>query len=175
MNNKEKGNAVLWIIIILVILGGVWWYMKKRSNTSSVNPSTSTQTIDNAGGPDYSPAPLGTSTTATTTSLGTAPKTVTVNYTSAGFVPKTVNINKGDTVTWVNQTSHGMWVASASHPTHTVYDGTSLAQHCNTSASAPFDQCKSGSTYSFKFDKAGSWNYHDHTNSSMFGTVVVSE
>ena len=68
-----------------------------------------------------------------------------------------------------------MWVASAQHPTHTAYAGTSLSQHCDDATDTSFDQCKSGSSYSFTFNKAGTWAYHNHSNSSHFGRVLVVE
>jgi plastocyanin len=55
-----------------------------------------------------------------------------------------------------------MWVASASHPNHTVYP--------------EFDEktsVKKGSSYLFTFDKVGSWGYHNHTRASDFGKVIV--
>jgi len=69
-----------------------------------------------------------------------------------------------------------MWVASDPHPAHTGYDGTSLAQHCATGSTPSFDECSSvakGSSYSFTFNKSGSWGYHNHANHSYAGTVVV--
>src|SRR3989344_5007515 len=77
------------------------------------------------------------------------------------------------TVTWVNETGGTMWVASAMHPTHMVYDGTSREVHCP--GTIAFDQCASGNRYSFTFDKVGTWNYHDHVNAGKFGSVVVVE
>lgn len=85
-----------------------------------------------------------------------------VTYAGSGFSPNPITIKLGETVTWKNDTSDLMWVASAVHPTHLEYPG--------------FDQLKgseNGTTYSFKFDKAGTWKYHDHLHPSNFGSVVV--
>ena len=102
-------------------------------------------------------------------------------YTDAGFSPQTITITAGETVLWTNRSSKLMWVASAKHPDHTVYDGTSLAEHCADGAlkagATSFDQCTAvvkGSTYSFVFDKLGTWKYHDHVNATKFGTVIVT-
>jgi plastocyanin len=101
--------------------------------------------------------------------------TATVHLTSSGFSPKSVTVAKGGTVTFINDTTGNMWVASAQHPTHTVYDGTDRAAHCTAgyTGAKPFDQCANGNTYNFAFNKVGSINYHNHSNSSQFGTVVV--
>ena len=63
---------------------------------------------------------------------------------------------------WVNRSDSSIWPASAFHPTHQVYPG--------------FDALKGlgkGESYSFKFDKIGSWKYHNHLNPSVTGIVVV--
>jgi hypothetical protein len=79
-------------------------------------------------------------------------------------------------VKWVS-TSADMWVASAPHPAHTGYDGTSRTTHCapGYSGAAPLDECMASASYSFTFDKVGTWPYHDHNNASAFGKVVVTE
>ncbi|OGC50792.1 hypothetical protein A2716_02025 [candidate division WWE3 bacterium RIFCSPHIGHO2_01_FULL_40_23] len=89
---------------------------------------------------------------------------VTVTVTSEGFNPKSVTVTQGETVVWRNETEGQTWVASAVHPTHQVYPG--------------FDQLKGmgkGETYSFTFEKIGTWKYHDHLNPTRFGEVVVTE
>ncbi|MFB6212253.1 MAG: cupredoxin domain-containing protein [Candidatus Magasanikbacteria bacterium] len=99
-----------------------------------------------------------------------------VTYTENGFSPSSLTIQQGETVTFRNESSSGMWVASAVHPTHTRYDGTSLNEHCTEGGSNSFDACKGitpGKSWSFTFDKAGEWNYHNHSNASHTGTIVV--
>ena len=69
-----------------------------------------------------------------------------------------------------------MWVASAQHPSHTVYAGTARQEHCPDTADTAFDQCAGESSgYSFTFEKVGTWNYHDHLNATVFGKVIVTE
>jgi len=97
-----------------------------------------------------------------------------VVLTSQGFEPKTIPIKRGDSVTWTNNSDHGMWVASAQHPTHTVYP----AKSDDNCLGSDFDACASrasGESWSFTFDEIGSWNYHNHVFASEFGTVVVTE
>lgn len=86
----------------------------------------------------------------------------TVHYTNAGFSPNPLNVKIGATVTFINESSLKMWVASAFHPTHQELPG--------------FDQLKwvgNGGTYQYTFTKVGDWKYHNHLNPSHFGTVVV--
>lgn len=92
-------------------------------------------------------------------------KEVRVIYNSQGFSPKTVTIKKGDVVVFENKTGKSASVASNEHPTHLLYP--------------EFDQWKTaerGKTeFRFTFEKVGTWKYHDHLNSTMTGTVVVTE
>ena len=65
-------------------------------------------------------------------------------------------------VTFVNQSSRAMWIASNPHPIHTGLAG--------------FDAKKgigNGESFSFSFTKAGEFGYHNHLNLSDTGTVVV--
>lgn len=97
-------------------------------------------------------------------------------YTDDGFGPNPLTVKKGETVTFKNESSSDFWPASAMHPTHTAYGGTTLQEHCPDNLGIAFDACKgipSGSSWSFKFEKTGSWNYHDHLNASRFGKVIV--
>lgn len=99
-----------------------------------------------------------------------------VEMTFAGFVPEIITIQAGDTVTWMNKDSKTRWPASAIHPTHEAYPGSSINK-CNTpNEQGAFDACgylSSGKSYSFTFTEKGSWNYHDHLHPSMKGKVVV--
>ena len=90
--------------------------------------------------------------------------TTTVQYTESGFGPNTITVKQGITVRFTNQSSRGMWVASAVHPTHQLLPG--------------FDQLASvgkGGTYDYTFAKVGTWKYHNHTNVTDTGTVVVTQ
>lgn len=136
------GKVIAAIIIILLIIGG---YFLLRSNP----PAAYENTNNNA-------------TTSTNPISTTTGKEARVAYTSSGFSPKTITIKKGGAVTFTNQSSGEMWVASNPHPIHTDYPG--------------FDEKASvvnGESWSFTFDRTGSWGYHNHKNPSSMGTVVV--
>mgnify|MGYP001564967250 CR=1 FL=1 len=97
---------------------------------------------------------------------------VKVRITANGFEPREVKIQKGGSIVWINESGNASWPASAVHPTHDVYPQKG---GCIGSA---FDACKrieNGGTYEFRFDHAGTWKYHDHINSSHFGSVNVAE
>lgn len=101
-----------------------------------------------------------------------------VSYTDSGYSPSTIKIKKGETVTFKNESSRSMWPASDVHPTHRVYSGTSIEEHCPDTSGTAFDACKGylpGESWSFRFDKVGNWRYHDHLNPSATGTIIVEE
>lgn len=98
----------------------------------------------------------------------------TIKITASGFEPKTLTIEVGTTVTFVNEDSNKHWPASAVHPTHEVYPGSSIKK-CGTGEKI-FDVCKGlaqGESFSFTFNEKGSWKYHDHLSISSTGTIVV--
>lgn len=170
----KTSTFVIVIIIILIILGGAWWYY-------SMQPATAPDTMSQgaAAGTQETGTPA-TSDTAgvsidASTSVSTAPMSATVHLTASGFSPSSVTIAKGGSVTYINDTTNKMWVASGQHPTHTNYDGTTEQQHCAAGYTGPkpFDQCANGNSYTFVFDKTGSFTFHNHSNASQFGSVVV--
>ncbi len=99
----------------------------------------------------------------------------TITLSDNGFSPASVTIKKGQAVQWVNEGSGTMWIGSADHPTHTVYSGTTLRGHCPDESGTAFDQCGTGNSYTFVFEKAGTWHYHNHVKASQTGTVLVTE
>lgn len=103
----------------------------------------------------------------------TEAEAVVVTYTDAGFEPQEIVVSVGESITWENQSSGDMWVASALHPTHELYNGTSLSEHCPDLENNDFDQCEGGDEYTFTFDEAGEWAYHNHLNANHFGRVIV--
>ena len=93
-----------------------------------------------------------------------------VVYTNNGYSPNILQVNVGDTVICKNESSRVMWPASAIHPVHTAYPTTGGC------IGSTFDACgelSGQSTWSFQFDEAGSWKYHDHKAPQMRGTIVV--
>jgi plastocyanin len=93
-----------------------------------------------------------------------------ISYTDSGFSPSPLTLLRGEAVVFVNESSQNMWPASAMHPTHAVYP---TVGGCLGST---FDACRSlapGEEWSFTFEIAGSWGYHNHVNPSHFGRIVV--
>lgn len=84
---------------------------------------------------------------------------VSISYTDSGFTPANVTVQQGESVTWINESSGNMWVASDVHPTHELL--------------SEFDQLGTGDVYSFTFEDTGEWTYHNHVNAGHTGTITV--
>ncbi len=88
--------------------------------------------------------------------------TSTITFTTNGFSPLKIQINKGDIVTFYNETENAFWPASNFHPSHSLY--------------SDFDPKKPigvGASWSFTFTEPGEWKFHDHLSPYFEGTVVV--
>lgn len=158
----------IWALVIVIILGGGYLLWQNSAQNVAGTPTPASSPTSPSPEPTPAPAPSPTPTG--------APITAAVTYSASGFSPAEVTIKKGGTVTWRNTSGGQMWVASAQHPSHMVYSGTSREQHCPDTSGTAFDQC-AGETgnYSFTFQKVGTWNYHDHLSAQKFGKVIVVE
>ncbi len=149
------------VVVIVVVLGG---YFLLRT------PTSQTPVVDQVSSSTVSQVPDSTASTSVATAV--------IVYNEAGYSPASLEVKVGTIVTFKNQSSRSMWPASAMHPTHRVYSGTSRSEHCPDTAGTAFDACKGflpGESWSFTFNKVGTWKYHDHLNPRSFGTIVVVE
>lgn len=108
------------------------------------------------------PMPVSPSDTAKISDLTKNP--LTVVYTNDGYTPKQITVKKGETVKFINMSDRMVWTASDEHPSHNIYP--------------EFDQKSVGgknSEYTFKFEKVGTWGFHNHAYFQHTGTVIVSE
>ncbi|MBI2049195.1 MAG: hypothetical protein HYT29_02060 [Parcubacteria group bacterium] len=153
------GKTLTAIVVLAVIVGGAYYlFGVKKALAPEDGESDGTSLQVPAPGFENVPEMI------VSPDEGAGARTVT--YTAGGFSPSSLSITRGETVRFANEGGAAMWVASALHPTHAVYDGTTLNEHCG-GGSASFDQCASS------FEKAGTWKYHNHLNVSHTGTIVV--
>ena len=170
-------SSALWVVIGLIVIAGLGWWVYSTQMPAAA-PGTNVQVNTPASATPGAPAQGGAGAGASAgagAGIGVGDASASVVYTASGFSPAEITVKKGTRVTWINQGGEGMWVASAQHPTHTTYSGTTLAAHCDDATDISFDQCQNGGTYSFTLDKVGTWGYHNHSNASHFGRVVVTE
>ncbi len=156
------------IVIIIVILGGYFIFKGGYQPARIVNNEENKETKQESVSEQTTSQP----------SAKQVPQTngKVITYTDSGYSPNSITIKKGETVIFKNQSSISMWPASAMHPTHGAYSGTSLDEHCPDTANSSFDACTGilpGVSWSFKFDKIGNWKFHDHLNSESFGSIIV--
>ena len=91
------------------------------------------------------------------------PQTIIVTRTANGFEPASISIQAGDTVTFVSTAGMPYWPASDFHPSHQLYPEFD-----------PKRPLARGEKWSFTFERAGTWTYHDHLASQTQGTVTVT-
>lgn len=102
--------------------------------------------------------------------------THTIKISSSGFLLSSININQNDRIVFVNEDNDKHWPASDVHPTHRVYPGSDISKCQTPQSSKIFDSCHGlifGERFEFVFNEKGSWNYHDHLNPSLKGTINV--
>ena len=157
-------NIIIILVVLVLVLGGYFLFQANVASQNQVVPQEQSQTNP----------PPGDTLTVTLPPIVQIKHEVT--YTDAGFSPATLTVKEGETVVFKNESSGGMWVGSAMHPSHMVYSGTTLQQHCPDTLNTSFDECKSdapGTSWSFTFAKKGSFGYHNHVKASTFGKIIV--
>jgi plastocyanin len=160
MLNSNKGISAVIVIFALaiVLIGGYFLFF----NSENKNVSPGGDVTNKVPAPGFQDVDEMIIVEEGSNEKDDKISTLTVSYSDSGFEPKLLNIEIGEIVTWTNESSKGMWVGSDIHPTHEVYP--------------EFDSIgisKSGESYSFSFNKAGKWKYHNHIHSSHTGTVIV--
>lgn len=167
MNNK----IIIAIVVVAVIVLGGYFLLKSpmyKAPSSNLAPQTPSQEKSSAPTTE-TPAPI-----TETPPLGSTDQALSgqniVTYTDLGYSPSALRVKAGATVVFQNNSSRSMWTASAVHPAHTIYPTTGGC------IGSTFDTCKGiqpDSFWSFKFNIAGAWKYHNHLNPSDTGAIVV--
>jgi len=137
--------VVIVVIVLLAVAGGGYVLVKNQQSSSSNTDTMST---------------MNTQTNNSSNSSGNESAVATDKVTIANFAfsPANITVKKGTTVTWTNSDSTA----------HTVTESDGKAGP-DSSALDP------GSTYTFTFKDAGTFQYHCSIHPSMTGTVVVTE
>lgn len=87
-----------------------------------------------------------------------------VEFDGVNFNPSVLRVALGQTVQFSNTADQPVWVASIPHPDHSAY--------------SLFDALRgyaSHETFSFTFDQAGTWQYHNHLEPNQIGTIIVEQ
>lgn len=154
------------LLVIAVLLVGAYFFMRSGITREALAPTPDSTLFGDANslGAQRGEEEAGVlaSPTAAASSTPVPPKAATISITDTGFEPAQVTVAPGATVTFVNNGQALHWPASAPHPTHTALPGFDAKKGLAT-----------GESYSFTFDNAGVWKFHDHLNPSLFGAVTV--
>ena len=94
-----------------------------------------------------------------------AASAATVTLTDSGITPAQVTIKSGESITWVNNGTKKIQLASDPHPTHTANPEVSGGQFVVEVAP--------GASTTTTLTKAGTWGFHDHLNPAVRGKVTV--
>ena len=89
-------------------------------------------------------------------------KTYSINLTEEGFEPKKIVIHQGDIIVFRTTRNKLFWPASNLHPTHLLYP--------EFDPKRPVDPRNS---WSFTFEKIGTWPFHDHLFPYYRGEIKV--
>ena len=158
-------KILLTVIIVAVLLVAGWQFLRNKEGVVVVTPTptvSSVPTVSVSPEPTASPSP-------------DVVKNI-ISYSDSGYSPSIITIKKGETVTWKNESGVKMWTASAMHPTHKVYPGTSIEMCGTQTLVAIFDACAgtvSGQSWEFGFDSVGTWKYHNHLQPNHTGTIMI--
>ncbi len=148
---NQKLLLVVGAVILVLALGGGFLLLSNNSNQT-----------DNSSAQIQTPTSQPTETQESSPAMEQSEETQ-VELTSSGFSPKDITIKKGTKVVWTNNSGSTATVDSNPHPIHTSYPEMNLGQFGD------------GETLEFNFPEAGTFNYHNHLNSSQGGTVTVTE
>lgn len=156
--SDKTNKAIIAVIVLAIIAAGWYFFLRKKNEPVEVQRTGPTQTKKTlvTPQPPLSQAPVA--------------EKKTIIYTDTGYSPSSLTIKKGETVIFKNQSSRSMWPASAFHPTHKEYPTTGGC------LGSTFDACKGvqpGGSWSFTFNFAGGWKYHDHLSPTNFGAILV--
>ena len=120
-------------------------------------PSASSSSYGNSSSATSAPVVVPPTTAPTTNVPSSTPSGAETKVQISGFAfkPSTLEVKAGTTVTWTNEDG-------ASH-TVAADDGSFTSETLNQ-----------GESFSFTFDKAGSYSYHCGVHSSMKATIIVT-
>lgn len=149
------------LVVVLALIGFGAYFALNNNATENIVVNNNQNTDSAAGTSEEGTDPVNDTPEAP---INVNSETHTVSMTGDAFGPTPLEIKKGDVVVFKNDGTTLVWPASAPHPQHTNYP--------------EFDAepgVEPGTSWSFQFDKVGTWNYHDHLKPTYFGRIVVTE
>jgi len=186
-DKPRKKSGLFWTVLIVIVVILVVIFFVSSNNTKPQDEILLDETVqeDSPITPEFTdnndsdPGVTDSTDDGDTSVESVVPELsgiVVLAYTDSGFAEKTITIKSGTTVEFKNQSSRGMWPASAMHPTHTVYPDSDIKKCGTAEEEGIFDSCGEiapRESWSFTFNEVGEWGYHNHNNPSHFGKIIV--
>ena len=136
-------QILILLVVVVVVGGGAWWFFGQPAPEQEVEEQE-----EQVSGEEPQPAPTS--------------EEVIVRATDSGYEPSSITVKEGTTVTFENESSRPVQTASDVHPIHQMLPGFDALR-----GFAP------GESYSFTFQSAGTWRYHNHLQPQQTGIVIV--
>lgn len=147
----KKSGIITIVVIVIVVLGLGGWYLATRNKTNNTYGANTTSSSNNMGTMNMS------HNSSSSSSSQSVQATNAVTIQNFAFSPPSITVKEGTKVTWTNKDS-------VAH-TVTEIDGQSGPNSGDVSPNG---------TYSFVFDKTGTFHYHCSVHPEMVGTVTVT-
>ena len=150
-------SAILIVVVVILGAGGAYVLFIKddavdqstQSNTGTVEDAANSSATNNSTSSETTTEPAQESSDQA--------QTASVAIKNFAFSPASITVKKGTTVTWTNEDS-------AEHNAFSDQDGGPKGR-----------LLKKGESYSFTFDKVGTFNYICTPHPYMKGTVTVTD
>ncbi len=152
-------TIVIGLVLVVAVIGVLFYMMNQGSPSYQAPTSTPTPVLTESpanlptSSPTTTPTQSPTASPQATKTPASVPATHAVMIQGFAFNQSSITIKKGDTVVWTNKDP----------VSHTVTGDGGLAS----------SNLSPNGTYSFKFNTAGTFNYHCSIHPSMTGTVTV--
>ena len=153
----NKNILIIVVVVVIIVIGLFIW----RGFEAPPVPTANQITAENPPAETLPPA-----------ELNNQEQQAKIVYTDSGFLPDLLEVKIGTAVVFENKSDSSFWPSANPHPVHNSYPA---AGGCIGSI---FDACQkidTGGFWSFKFDNAGQWGYHNHFRPAHKGAVSVVE
>jgi plastocyanin len=160
------GSIIGVIVIVAVVIVIAMIALRPADDEALDTLPTSPLPVTSGNGQFFQEVPeVGTSdTTALPSASATSPgaEITTINITETGFSPATLTVSIGTAITFINNGQAPHWPASDVHPTHNILPDFDSKRGLET-----------GDSYTYTFDKVGTWRCHDHLLPQNTCTIIV--
>ena len=143
---------ILILVIVIAVVGGGFFLFKSFTQKSAAPVVTTKTSTDGA-------------TSSSQSNQDSSPLTIT--YTNSGFSSAGASVKSGGSITWVNKGDKEIQIGANPHPVHSGNREITGGGFVIT--------LQPGQQTTVTVNKVGSFDYHNHLNSSQGGTINVEK